>query len=121
MKERRWRNARFARWKQGLRHAFALEEPDEVFSEEDRVLLNKVAGFVVKRGMTVPAVLFLESMRPLNFVGSQVMVFFQPILASFFSTKEYDHLARILERRNSIDRLIEEIEREEQNHHTVDH
>lgn len=103
---------RFARWKQGLRHAFALEESDEACSEEDRALLSKVAGFVVKRGMTVPAILFLESMRPLNFVGSQVMVFFQPILASFFSTEEYDRLARILERRNSIDRLIEQIEEE---------
>jgi hypothetical protein len=50
-------------------------------------------------------------MRPLSFVGSQVMVFLRPILASFFSARDYERLAVILEKRRSIDALITKIER----------
>ena len=110
MKAEGRREGRFAQWRQALRHAFALEESDETLPAEDRALLAKVADFVVKRGMTAPAILFLASLQPLSFIGSQAMVFFQPILTSFFSRKEYGHLARILERRESVDRLIELIE-----------
>lgn len=95
--------------RKGLAHAFGTE-PEEMLSEEELALLEKVAGFVVRKGMATPAVLFLESMRPLNFVGSQVMVFLQPIVASFFSTQEYEQLANVLERRESIGLLIGRIE-----------
>lgn len=120
MSIQRRQRGRLARWRQGLRQAFALEDPCEALSVEDRLLLTKVADFVVKRKMTVPAILFLESLRPLNFIGSQVMVFFQPILASFFSMEEYDRLARILERRDNIDRLTEQIEETDRTHRSAD-
>jgi len=99
--------------KAGLAHAFHVES-EETFREEDLALLDKVAGFVVRKGMATPAILFLESMRPLNFVGSQVMVFLQPILATFFSTQEYEQLAEILERRESIGILVERIEKQQE-------
>jgi hypothetical protein len=60
--------------------------------------------------MSVPAVMFLESVRPLNFVGSQAMVFFKPILSHFFSRVEYDRITIIIEKREVIDLLIREIE-----------
>jgi hypothetical protein len=66
---------------------------------------------VVRRDMAVPAVMFLESVRPLNFVGSQSMVFFKPILSRFFSRYEYDRIANILEKREVVDLLINEIEK----------
>ena len=93
----------------GFAHAFAVPS-EERFSEEELALLDKVAGFVLKKRMATPAVLFLESMRPLNFMGSQMMIFLQPIVASFFSTREYEQLAQILERRESIGILVERIE-----------
>ena len=93
-----------------LTHAFAVEDSQHTFSVEDEVLLGRVANYIAARRMTVPAILFLESMRPLNFVGSQVMVFLQPILASFFSVQDYKHRADILEKRQSIDVLIHKIE-----------
>ena len=97
------------RLKSGFAYAFGVES-EEVLSEEDLALLDRAAGFVLKKGMATPAILFLESMRPLNFMGSQVMIFLQPIVASFFSTREYEQLAQILERRESIGLLIERIE-----------
>ena len=44
----------------------------------------------------------------------QVMVFLQPILATFFSTQEYEQLAEILERRESIGILVERIEKQQE-------
>jgi hypothetical protein len=60
--------------------------------------------------MTVPAIVALEMGRPLNYVGSQAMAFFEPIVKSLFSVKEYSRLKEILERRESIDMLIHQIE-----------
>jgi hypothetical protein len=93
----------------GFKHAFAtggvkLEDRDAM------ALISKLADFVVKRNMSVPAIMFLESVRPLNYVGSQAMVFFKPILSRFFTRDEYDKLATILENREVIDLLIKEIE-----------
>ncbi len=92
----------------GLKHAFATE--GETFADNEIDLIRKLADFVVRRDMAVPAVMFLESVRPLNFVGSQAMVFFKPILSRFFTRDEYDKIAIILEKREVIDLLIKEIE-----------
>ncbi len=93
----------------GFKHAFATG--GEKLEDDDTVLIRKLADFVVRRDMAVPAVMFLESVRPLNFVGSQSMVFFKPILSRFFSRYEYDRIASILEKREVVDLLINEIEK----------
>ena len=92
----------------GFKHAFATEGVK--IEDCDIALIRKIADYVVRRNMSVPAIMFLESVRPLNYVGSQVMVFFKPILSRFFTRDEYDKLAIILERREVIDLLIKEIE-----------
>ena len=92
----------------GFKHAFATE--GEKLEDDDTVLIRKLADFVIRRNMSVPAVMFLESVRPLNFVGSQAMVFFKPILSRFFSRVEYDRITIILEKREIVDLLIREIE-----------
>ena len=48
--------------------------------EEEQAILKKVATKVVERRMAVPAIVFLESVKPLNFIGSQVLIFFEPII-----------------------------------------
>lgn len=93
----------------GIKHAFATDGVK--LEDEDIALIRKLADFVVRRDMSVPAVMFLESVRPLNFVGSQAMVFFKPILSRFFTRDEYDKMAIILEKREVIDLLINEIEK----------
>ena len=92
----------------GFKHAFATDS--EKFDDSETALISKLADFVVRRNMSVPAIMFLESVRPLNFVGSQAMVFFKPMLSRFFTREEYDKLATMLEKREVIDRLIKEIE-----------
>jgi hypothetical protein len=77
---------------------------------EERAVLEKVAKKVVQWRMTVPAILFLESVKPLNFIGAQAMVFFEPIVQSIFSLKDYDTFRLTLERRENIENLLQIIE-----------
>jgi hypothetical protein len=90
----------------GWKHAFAVRQEQEVFTLEDLALLERVADAVVKRGMTAPASVFLESLGPMNFLGSQALHFLTPILEFAFNIKELEQVARLLERRDTISRLI---------------
>ena len=68
------------RFKGGLAHAFAVERgTEDELSAEEQETLDLISKRVMRMGMAVPAIAFLESMRPLNFIGSQVLLFFIPI------------------------------------------
>jgi hypothetical protein len=90
----------------GVRHAFATQPESMTFSQEDEALMARVAEVIVRRDMAAPATVFLESMGPMNFLGSQTLHFFAPILECAVSVKDVEHVARLLERRDSIPRLI---------------
>jgi len=78
--------------------------------EEEQAVLDKVAKKVVEKSMTAPAIVFLESVKPLNFVGSQAMVFFEPIVQTLFNLKDYDTFRTALEKRQTLEILIQKIE-----------
>lgn len=94
----------------GLRHAFAVRPETQPLASEDVQLLERIAEMVVKRGMAAPATMFLESMGPMNFLGSQALHFITPIIDCVLSTKEVEQVARLLERRDTVTRLISIIE-----------
>jgi len=93
-----------------LRHAFSLKSPHGEFTEEDHRLIRRLARTIDRRGMSAPAILFLESVRPLNYIGSQAMVFLRPFLTFLFSPQDVERLAQIVERREGIHAIIEAIE-----------
>jgi hypothetical protein len=90
----------------GFRHAFAVRPEQDHFTSEDLALLERVVDAIVTRRMAAPAMLFLESMGPMNFLGSQVLHVLTPIIESVLSGPELAQIARLLERRDSIHRLI---------------
>lgn len=94
------------RVREELSHAFSTTSGAEVFTTEDLALLERVADAVVKRGMTAPATVFLESLGPMNFLGSQALHFLTPIVEWAFNAREVEQVARMLERRDTISRLI---------------
>ena len=98
------------RVREELSHAFSTTSGPEVFTTEDLALLERVADAVVKRGMTAPATVFLESLGPMNFLGSQALHFLTPIVEWAFNAREVEQVARMLERRDTISRLITIIE-----------
>ena len=60
--------------------------------------------------MTVPAIFFLESVKPLSFVGSQALHFFEPMVNAFFQVREYERFAILMERRENLEVLLVKIE-----------
>jgi hypothetical protein len=94
----------------GLRQAFATKPATEALSADDAQLMERMADAIVKRGMAAPATVFLESMGPMSFLGSQALHFFMPIIDLVFHAKEVEQIARLLERRESAARLIALIE-----------
>jgi len=88
-----------------------LPEPEKrSVPEAEDAVLEKLAVKTVDKGMTVPAILFLESVKPLNFIGAQTMIFFEPIVQTVFNFKDYDTLRIALEKRDTIEILLQKIE-----------
>jgi hypothetical protein len=106
--------------KRWWKHAFAVEDdapiPPEVWEKEEQIL-EKIAAKVVEKRMAAPAVIFLESVKPLNFVGAQVMAFVEPFVTTLFPIKDYDPIREMFERRDSIERLLTKIEAKESERH----
>ena len=98
-----------------LKHAFAVSDGSDGVSSDDYALLDRVASFVVRRRMAGPAIMFLESVWPLNFVGSSLLTFFRPTLGFVLARFEYERFERLLEKRCSVKLLIERIENCENN------
>jgi hypothetical protein len=76
----------------------------------DEDLLNAVAQRIVRMGMAVPAVFFIESTKPLSFVGSQVLVFLEPFVSAFLTIRNYQRFTRLMEDRKNLETLIQRIE-----------
>ena len=101
---------KLARVRAVLRHAFTVQPESQSLSIEDVQLLERIADTIVKRGMAAPATMFLESMGPMNFLGSQALHFLTPVIECAFNTKEVEQVAGLLERRDTVSRLIAIIE-----------
>jgi len=87
------------------------KEASEVQNKEDfSELIDKLARMIVKRRLSVVAIVMLESTKPLTFLGSQLMVFLDPFISVFFKPDDYRKFYKMIEDRRNVDRLIERIE-----------
>ena len=68
-----------------------------------------VAREIQVRGLTGPAVMFLEASRPYRTLGSQAMLFFDPVLQGLFNG-DLEEMQRVLADDSGIERLIERLE-----------
>ncbi|MCP9448184.1 MAG: hypothetical protein NNA22_11540 [Nitrospira sp.] len=100
----------WSRVQAGFRHAFSTAPETAALSLEDQALLERIAEAVVTRRMAVPATVFLESLAPMNFVGSQALQVLAPLLEVVLDAKALEQAARLLERRDTIGRLVALIE-----------
>ena len=99
--------------RQEFKHAFSIgiSRENKALSEKELAVILKLVAVIQKRKLTLPATMFLECAHPLNYIGSQMMVFFRPFLTFFFSPAEYDIFQGVLEKREGIKRIIEELEK----------
>jgi hypothetical protein len=108
-----------------LRHAFAIEKNDESsLSEDDKAVLIRLAERIHSRRMTSAAILWFQSNRHMNFLGSQVMVAAEPVfemthpllngvlrfLGLNIPPEDYPLLIAAFEKRYSIEYLIQQLE-----------
>lgn len=110
-----------------FRDTFKLPGPKQPDDEdknkptpEEQVLIDRFAKWVVKRSLTVPAIMALESTKPLNWIGSQMMLVaepaawaLEPMLRSAFKFEHKDYLRfqQLMEKRWSMEELILAIEK----------
>ena len=80
-------------------------------SKSDRLFISNLAGKVVRYGMAVPAIFFLDMLKYLSFLGGQVLVFIGPFMTIFVQGQSYYRMAELFEDRNNIEFILTEIER----------
>ena len=98
--------------------AFSAPEPpgaDALEAEEE--LFKRLARQVVSRGLTTPAILFLEAHRPLSFVAGQFLHALGPLAGLLVEERDVERLAESLCRRDGVERLVRSIEDEEARRH----
>jgi hypothetical protein len=82
------------------------DENSEPLPAEEFRVLDMLAQKVVEWRMTAPAIMAIEGFRPMNYIGSQMMVFsapiFEPLLDMFFKFEDYDTLRQAMERRENV-------------------
>lgn len=91
-----------------------LPPEENELTPDEQEIMRALAQKVVDWHMTVPAILTLESVKPLNWIGSQAMVFFEPfvtaILSAPLSVKNYNLFRQMMEKRDNVERLLQKIE-----------
>ena len=83
---------------------------DEIPEPEQHALLEKLANWIVRRNLVAPAIISLETVKPLNFLVSQMLIASSPFVQAFFKGEQYHKIALILEKDENVELLIQLIE-----------
>lgn len=86
------------------------KEEHEYAEQELLEFIEKFSDKIASLKLSTIAIVTLESIKPLSFLTSQAMVFFEPFIKAFFTVKDYEKLYKILENRNLLEILITKIE-----------
>ena len=81
-------------------------------NDKEKKIMDLYAKKVTDKGMSVPAVFFLEMFKYLSFIFSQSMIVFGPLATIFLEPKKYYQISDILSNRNNVEYFICQIERE---------
>ncbi|MCK4304987.1 MAG: hypothetical protein KAY24_12185 [Candidatus Eisenbacteria sp.] len=76
----------------------------------DEEIIESIAKRIVRMRMAVPAVFFLESTKPLSFLGSQLLVFLEPFVQTFLTVRNYERFTGMMEDRSNVEKLIRRME-----------
>ena len=81
-------------------------------NNREKEIMQSYARKVIDRGLSVPAIFFLEMFKYLSFIFSQSMIVFGPLATIFLEPKKYYQISDILSNRNNVEYFICQIERE---------
>jgi hypothetical protein len=89
---------------------FADIYSDPLTEEETEKAVDEVASDIVRRGLVTPAILLLESHKPLaGFIGHASVVF-APFALPFVGFDRYAGISRLLSKPGNVEQLIRRIE-----------
>ena len=88
----------------------SMAPDDDISAEDIQLITYKIASEIVRRGLTVPAILFLEMHKPLSYIASQGAVVLSPFLMPFMGYDNMRILSRYIEKRENVGNLICRIE-----------
>jgi|TARA_Y100001947_G_C10208709_1_gene248188 hypothetical protein len=86
-------------------------DSNEDLSKNDIDFINRLAKKIHSSGFVTPCVLFLEMVRPISSLGSHAMVFLGPIINGLVQSDGYYRAAELLNNKEIIAILLDEIER----------
>lgn len=96
------------RW---LKHAFAVDPPGPAEpTAPQRAAIESFCRQIVRRRLTAPALGMLEMVRPLNYLGAQVLQALAPLVRVVSDAEGYHQWAAFLEQRGAVDYLCRRIE-----------
>jgi hypothetical protein len=76
-------------------------------------LIEMLAQRIVARRMAAPAVLLLESIRPLSRLAAQTLLVFSPVMALIVSPSRYGEIVDLLQDPRNVASLVAAIEARE--------
>ena len=89
----------------------ASDAAEAGLSADDRAMLDELADAIAARKLTSAAIFFLESIQPLGFLGSQLMLGLRPLVAIVWASQvRWDQVQRVLEQRGAIEALLRRLE-----------
>ena len=74
--------------------------------------MNSIAKQIVQRQLTVPSIIFLETIKPLSFLGNQLLIFANPVVSLVVQSGNYYKFVRMIEDRENVEKLSLAIEEE---------
>lgn len=83
----------------------------EISKEEAQELMDKVAKFFTERRLGSASLMVIESLRPLHFIGSQLLYMIAPFAELIFNPTEYQKFACTLENDENITYLLNQIDK----------
>ncbi|MCC6348120.1 MAG: hypothetical protein IT347_00820 [Candidatus Eisenbacteria bacterium] len=82
----------------------------EEVAAPDAALLDRLAVRIVELRLETPAMLTIETARPLSLVAGQAMLFFEPIVQALFRLPDYRRYSELVGRRECLAHLADRIE-----------
>lgn len=97
-----------------FKNAFAVDPPGPAEpTEEQKPVVEWACRQIAQRRLALPGLFLLEMTRPLNYIAANTMHFFQPgfwALMRQQTFENYEHFSKFLERRGSMEYIIQRIE-----------
>lgn len=83
----------------------------ELSPERVNYLIDKLARWITDHRLETPAILFLESVKPLSFIGSQMWLMYGvPMLGIVIDEHESSEYGLLFENRDNLELLLRRIE-----------